>query len=61
MVVDDGDGVLFELPRVQYHEFVEWAVSPDVCGHCGQLRQAHPLPRRTGQEGRGDECLGTTC
>lgn len=37
-------GQLDELPRMQFHLFVPWDVSPNVCRRCGQLPQAHPSP-----------------
>lgn len=35
---------MFDLPRIQYHRFEAWDVSPNACHRCGQLPQAHPAP-----------------
>lgn len=35
---------LNDLPRIQYHRFVVWTASPNICYRCGQLPQAHPSP-----------------
>ena len=35
---------LNDLPRIQYHRFEAWEISPNVCQMCGQLPQAHPGP-----------------
>ena len=41
--MEPDDLSLEALPRMQYHRFEAWAISPNACARCAHLPQAHPL------------------